>query len=137
MSFGGGVTPPVIRTQWSMNPIVACNTSEVKSITSVLSVDPKVVVKRDAQDVRAFTCLTRSSRGEIAAENAGSFGFKANASFVVMWEIKESRESKSAWIFARSGSAAGEGELEIFSRTSREAWQSSEVALSLSSHSAG
>lgn len=94
-------------------------------------------MKRDAQDVRAFTCLTRSSRGEIAAENAGSFGFKANASFVVMWEIKESRESKSAWIFARSGSAAGEGELEIFSRTSREARQSSEVALSLSSHSAG
>ena len=68
-----------------MNPLVACNTSEVKPTTSVLSVDPKVVVKRDVQDVRAVTCLTRSSRGEIAAENVGSFGFKTNASFVVVW----------------------------------------------------
>lgn len=86
----------VIKTQWSMNPFIACNTSEVKSTTSVLSVDPKVAVKRDAQDVRAFTCLTRSSRGEIAAANAGSFGFKTNASFVTLWETKENRESKSA-----------------------------------------
>jgi hypothetical protein len=66
------VTPSVIKTQWSTNPLVACNTSEVKPTTSVLSVDPKVVVKRDAQDVIAFICLTRSSRGEIAAENVGS-----------------------------------------------------------------
>ena len=79
------MTPSVIRMQLSMNPLVACNTSEVKPTTSVLSVDPKVVVKRDVQDVRAFRCSTRSSRGEIAAENVGSFGFKANASFVVVW----------------------------------------------------
>lgn len=79
------MAPSVIRMQLSMNPFVACRTSEVKPTTSVLSVDPKVVVKRDVQDVRAFTCLTSSSRGEIAAENVGSFGFKANASFVVMW----------------------------------------------------
>jgi len=124
----------VIRTQWSINPLVACNTSEVKPTTSVLSVDPEVV-KREVQDVRAFTCLTRSSRGEIAAENVGSFGFKANASFVAMWWIKESRENKSAWSLARSGLDAGGGELEIFLRTLRETWQSSEAALSLSSHS--
>ena len=85
MSFEGGVTPSVIKTQWSRNPLVACSTSEVKSMTSVLSVEPKVVVKRDVQDVMAFMCLTRSSRGENAAGNAGSVGFKANASFVAMW----------------------------------------------------
>lgn len=77
--------PSVIKTQWSTNPLVACNTSEVKPITSTLSVDPKVVVKRDAQDVIAFICLTRSPRGGIAAENVGSTGFKAKASFVMMW----------------------------------------------------
>lgn len=93
-------------------------------------------MKRYAQDVTAFTCLTRSSRGEIAAENAGSVGFKANASFVMMWWIKESKESRSAWILVRSGSDADEGGPEISSKTSREAWQSSEAALSLSSHSA-
>ena len=75
----------VIKAQWSTNLLIACNTSEVKPTTSVLSVDPKVVVKRDAQDVIAFICLTRSSRGEIAAENVGSAGFKANASFVAIW----------------------------------------------------
>lgn len=85
MSFGGGAAPSAIKTQWSTNPFVACKTSEVKPITSVLSVDPKAVVKRDAQDVIAFICLMRSSRGGIAAENAGSVGFKANASFVAMW----------------------------------------------------
>ena len=135
MSFGRGGVSPVIKTQWSTNPFIACNTSEVKSTTSVLSVDPKVVVKRDAQDVRAFTCLTKSSRGEIAAENVGSSGFKANASFVTMWESRKRRESKSAWILARSGSDADEDEPERFLRTSREARQSSEAALSLSSHS--
>jgi hypothetical protein len=85
LSSGGGVAPSVIKAQCSTKFLIACNTSEVKPTTSVLSVDPKVVVKRDAQDVIAFICLTRSSRGEIAAENAGSDGFKANASFVVMW----------------------------------------------------
>lgn len=79
------MAPPVIKTQWSTNPFVAWQTSKVKPATSVLSVDPKPVVKRDAQDVMAFTCLTRSSRGEIAAEKFGSAGFKANASFVAMW----------------------------------------------------
>ena len=68
-----------------MNPFVACSTSKVKPATSVLSVDPKVVVKRDAQDAMAFTWLTRSSREEIAAENVGSVGFKVNASFVAAW----------------------------------------------------
>lgn len=85
MIFERGVAPLVIRTQWSTNPLVACKMSEVKPKASVLSVDPKVAVKRDVQEVSAFTCLTRSSRGEIAAENVGSFGFKASASFVVMW----------------------------------------------------
>ena len=74
-----------IKAQWSTNLLIACNTSEVKPTTSVLSANPKVVVKRDAQDVIAFICLTRSSRGEIAAGNVGSAGFKANASFVVIW----------------------------------------------------
>ena len=127
--------PPVIKTQWSMNPFVACSTSKVKPTTSLLSVDPEVTVKRDAQDVIAFTCEAKSSRGEIAAENAGSFGFKANASFVATWYIRERRERKSAWILVRSGSDSEEGELEIFSRASKDAWQSSETALSLSSHS--
>jgi len=79
------VAPSVIKAQWSRNLLIACNTSEVKSTTSVLSVDPKVVVKRDVQDVIAFICLMMSSRGEIAAETVGSAGFKANASFVVIW----------------------------------------------------
>ena len=85
MSFDEGVTPSVIKTQLSTNPLVACNTSKVRPTTSVLRVDPKVVVKRDAQDVIAFRCLTRSSRGETAAKKVGSVGFKANASFVAMW----------------------------------------------------
>lgn len=74
-----------IKMQWSTNPLVACSTSKVRPTTSVLSVDPKVVVKREAQVVIAFMCLVRSSRGEIAAENVGSVGFKANASFVMIW----------------------------------------------------
>lgn len=71
--------------QLSTNAFVAWTTSKVKPTTSVLRVDPKVMVTRDAQEVIAFTWLMRSSRGEIAAENSGSVGFRANASLVTTW----------------------------------------------------
>lgn len=78
-------------------------------------------MKRDAQEAAAFICLTRSSKGEIAAENVGCSGFRANASFVAMWWMRESRERKSVWILARSGSDAEEGELDIFWRALEDA----------------